>query len=301
LSSYINLFKTNNPVPEIGLAKNFVSFISYGIYLAIPFAFAIIPFKKKGRSWVSPVTDKCLRGIIPVILFWIVPPLLFFLFFHYAKGYFLVCAGGLFAFVGIIIMKRSARPVANLCLIIIVQILIFLFMPFRQPGVQVNIIPAKRSISVFNIWMERFLSSYSMSASHIRSINSEKEDFDNKLEFILSFQTNQKKSVILIDPSCRLNARILQARYPCLAFSRLNVKDKYKYELLYGINERSQTGWNDILSRSVVITNSSFFNSSLSQFSEKAFSFNDFTAYSVRPGMESTVSGIYSNLFSGKR
>ncbi|MFQ5585067.1 MAG: hypothetical protein ACE5GL_11580, partial [Calditrichia bacterium] len=93
LNQYLSLYSTNYPVEKISLLQNWYRFSSYFLFLIIPclvlFVYKIIQkYYRKNSRWQQglPGIQNIPGEFTSLMFWWLIPPLLFFVFFHYSKG-----------------------------------------------------------------------------------------------------------------------------------------------------------------------------------------------------------------------
>ena len=113
-----------------------------------------------------------------MLAFWVIPPLLFFIFFHYSKGYYAVIAGAVFVFIMLLIKHKLIKDKV-LVITIFIEILIFLFIPYKVQVPEIDFNPKSRKLSSAEVFLNRMQSNFVMGISAIKEKNRLYASFDS--------------------------------------------------------------------------------------------------------------------------
>ncbi len=295
--TYFGLYKTLYPVEPINLLQNIYRLSSYCVFIFLPFAIAspiiirrmmevmrnyhfsfrkiLVSVKRFLRIIAFTVNEGLPKSALThstnflpietlhrVLFWWILPSIAFFLLFHYSKGYFMICAAGVLGSL-ILFIKPVKRAKAMLPASIVLQVLVYVLLPYRLPDVQVYQSPHVRKIGLVRVWLERTQSHYLMAQSHNRAV----EHFWEIADGVVSRFREQISRVgdegepprfILADPTFPLKSRLLQARYPDIAFAAINLYDDDAYIVYKGLTIREMKGLKDLFSRAIIISRRDF-------------------------------------------
>lgn len=210
ISNYFELFSKNNPVEKISFAQNIFRLSSIAFYLLLPFVTLLfIKWRNLQIEWVK----------FQKLLFLIVPAVLFFILFHYSKGYALVIITPLVLLFGILIKKKLNNAIQ---IAVVLEIAIFLFLPSKITSLDSKIKPERREGSIAKIWIDRTLSDYSLTSSQIVKRDAE-------LHNLINFVEATKKSKIILGPLLSHMGRALQIYYPNKNIFAVNFRDGNKF------------------------------------------------------------------------
>lgn len=253
LSEYINLYKINSPLPNISLAQNIFQFSSYCFFVFTP-VILILLFLKPKKKFLSGLTDSD-KNVIFILLLWLVPSLITFIFFTYHKGYFLISIIPLFSFIGLLLEKGMLKYYGVL-FVFIIEILFFTLMPYKELTVQSMIKPDLRTQNLFETWADRTFSSYLMTYSRIKY----QDDLIEELSVIVE---KNKSKIIFLDPTIYLSARGMQLKYPGITFITMDYYKPNSYFEYSGLNITSREGIDNVLVNSLLITRRDCYNNYL--------------------------------------
>ena len=220
LSEYINLYKTNSPLPNISFAQNIFQFSSYCFFIFAPLILIFI-FLKPKKKLLSELTEFD-KNVLFILLLWLVPSIITFILFTYHKGYFLISIIPLYAFIGLLLEKRLLKYYGIL-IVLVMEILFFTLIPNKELPVQSIIKPDLRTKNLLETWTDRTFSSYLMAYSRINNQ-------DDLIEELSSIVAKNKFKIIFLDPTIYLSARGMQFKYPDVRFITL---DFYKPNSYY--------------------------------------------------------------------
>lgn len=212
VGEYIELYSTKSPTAHFGVLANMVNYFSYMLVWGIPF----IPLK---MSWLIKKKDEGTKiGMtMGALLLGIAIPILFFLLYHYAKGYILLV-------LPLALALFIAEGVSNRALIssIVLSIAIFFFTPFIEPSYETNMSRETRSLSKWEVFLERTLSINNTTASLITGKSELWEDYDKMIAELPKL--NEKR--LWIDRSNFFNIGEYAYRYPDLNFYKIELRSE---------------------------------------------------------------------------
>jgi hypothetical protein len=311
IAQYIELMKSRNNLRQsifsIGLSgfvKNMVVIASYGFYVIIP---AIVSFiiiliyklskKKKGSSISDNTQSFATYSHFSItfieLCFWLIPPILFYLIIHNAKGYLLLIFPIIIIVPAFFLFKKFFSQ-KELLIIIVVQIAFFFLYPSTYPHYELNANYNYRKLSKVQISLIRLTSVYSMSYSHLNQLKTYYSEID---EIIKKTKFN-KNLYLLIDPTVVPTHRILQVIYPDITFVMIYQQYYDKYSIYQGISYTDYYGIENVLYSSAIITSNSFYNKFLKDFSDKSYSTEHFTAFIPSTDKVKTIAEFYRNYFN---
>jgi hypothetical protein len=246
IESYLYLIKTQNPIPDLGFAKNFIQMLIYLFWLVLPFLF-VIPFIKRVKS-----ISKEGRTLICYFILIFIPSLLIFSFVHYTRGYWLIAISSAFLLLGLIISeKKSAR--IGILIVSIFQLSYFLFFPYKILSLEQFYSPKARSESQLSTLASRLMSQNSLSLNHIKALDNFQYDIKTGLETLSGKGLDIKHLYILLDPTIPVNERALQASYPEFTFAKLNLKKKDAYFIYKDKSQIPMINRESLLNNSIII------------------------------------------------
>jgi energy-coupling factor transporter transmembrane protein EcfT len=117
-----------------------------------------------------------------LFLLWPLPITVFFLLFVYSKGYFLICISGILL-IPVFLLKYKLIKRYVIVLIIIFQTAFFLFMPYSDADLYVNMAPDKRKKGKIEAWMGRLSNVFMLSQDAIRKREKHGDEISNVLMF----------------------------------------------------------------------------------------------------------------------
>ncbi len=327
--TYLNFYKTLYPVEPLNLLQNIYRLSSYSVFIFLPFVIPapillrrilrmghfsipelLATMKRFSEDVVFSVAEEPLQfshsgTALPLptlkrlLFWWIFPPILFFLLFHYSKGYFTICAAGVLGTLPLL-LRGSKRIRELLFAMIILQTLVFVLFPYRLPDVRVYQSLRVRDISLGKVWLERTQSHYLMAQSQNRAV----ENFWGAADRVVNLfreQAGQDSTAyrfILTDPTFPLKSRLLQARYPDIAFASINLYEDDGYILCRGLTIKEMKGLRELFSRSLFVSRREFVQQYLPDFSLENLRYDgDWAIFSFSPGDTDRAVKRYLTLF----
>ncbi len=305
LKAYLSLYSTHYPVEKISLLQNWYRFSSFFVFLLPPYLIIVVDFvfnvlRHKGTSVSKPRTGVPIpKSFVQIMLWWFIPPFLFFLFFHYSRGFFLLCAPAFFSLAILFFHKKPLQSEIFMTAIV-AQILMFVFMPYSLPKLQTLISPQSRQMNIARVWWYRTASVYLMAQSYIRALEEKASDIEMALKSTKSLikESEPQNTFIFLDPTFPLSIRSMQVKYPHLHFARFSFHKKDQYEIYSGLIEKSQTGLKDMICRAVIVSRSDFVRRYLEEIQIEVHHSNYFTAFTVPEEACETLANTYDVLFS---
>ena len=320
---YLNLYTSHNPMEPLSLLQNIYRFSSYGVFLLLPFLvimpvvikrclpangsperFSVRKFFARCPVPEDPPArkgqDQSEYPLLPLLFWWVMPALIFFLLFHYSKGYFMLCAAG---FLGAFIFVSGVNKTGVRLLVgaIVLQTLVFVFVPYKLPDIRVYMSPSIRDIGIGKVWWERTRSHYLMAQSHIRAV----EHFWNAAgAAVESFKKNSLARVgtspkfLFIDPTFPLKSRVLQARYPEVTFVSMDYYKEDHYYQYYNLDITEQKGLARVMASSLFLSRSDFVEKYLSGYNlQNKVKIGEFTLYTITEVEAVQAAHLYTSLF----
>jgi hypothetical protein len=288
LSEYINLFRTNSPLPNISFAQNIFQFSSYCFFIFTPLI-GILIFLKPKKKLLSELTDSD-KNVLFILLLWLVPSIITFIFFTYHKGYFLISIIPLYAFIGLLLEKRLLKYYGIL-IVLIMEILFFTLVPYKELQVQSIIKPVLRTQNLLETWTDRTFSSYLMAYSRIKYQ-------DDLIEELSSIVEKNKSKIIFLDPTIYLSARGIQFKYPGVTFITMDFYKPNSYYEYKGLDISAKTGLDNVLVNSLLITRRDFYNYYLKGITRNVNDEANYMSVLIEENYKDAVINRYQNLFT---
>ena len=291
IKEYFELYQTNSPMPSISFFQNIYQFSSYCFYVFVPIGFIILsmPLRKKSLNSFLSREDKDLMLLLAL---WFIPSLLVFTFFHYNKGYFLISIIPLYTVVGFLLKKNIIKK--WICwVIIILQILFFIFIPYRESSIESLLSPEKRKQNLFETWKDRTFSSYLMASSKIKY----QDEMISKISAIIKENDFKTNSNILLDPTISLFARGIQFQFPTETFITLDLHSHDCYFEYNRLNMDSRKGLDKIPNGTKVVARLDFYNNYLRSIAANIVKRDNLVMIEINPQNHAKILYIYEKLF----
>jgi hypothetical protein len=297
LKEYISLYRTHNPVQDITLLQNWYRMSSFTVFMLIPFIipviFWIIEKSKLAKLKSSQISNiRMPMDFVRMSLWWLLPPSLFFILFHYSKGYYLLNAIPIFGLI-IFLVRRSRFKYWLLGSSIVLQILVFIAAPYSLPNVQTCISRQNRQFNLAEVWWARTKSVFLMASSQIRALDEIADEFE-----IASSQFEGKGRFIFLDPTFPISPRAMQAKYPQLKFTAFSYSQEDRYQLYTGLITRNETGLKTMIGKAIIASRTDFVNQYLQDVSLKMYHSPALTFYTIKPQNLEITAIRYDSLFS---
>lgn len=297
LTNYITLYQTHNPVQNISLLQNWYRMFSFTIFMVIPFiipvGFWILKLLRSGnRQTKSEASMGLPADFIRVLLWWLVPPLLFFVFFHYSKGYYLLNAIPMFGLI-ILVVHNSRYKFWLLGSSIVLQLLIFTAVPYSLPDIQTYISRQHRTMNLADVWWTRTKSVFLMASSQIQALDQIANEFETA-----SKEFDLEHEFIFLDPTFPISARAMQAKYPQMKFAGFDYFEKDRYQMYAGLNTESKTGFESMLRKAIIASQNEFVIQHLVDIRIDIYHSDAMTYYTVPAEESEKLANRYEQLFS---
>lgn len=294
---YISLYRTNNPVQEISLLQNWYRMSSFTVFMLIPFIIPVGSWILEKISSGKPKSNRVSNLSLPLdfiwmSLWWLIPPLLFFIVFHYSKGYYLLNAIPIFGLI-ILFVHRSRFKYWLLGASIVLQILIFTAIPYSLPDIQTYISHQSRELNLAEVWWERTKSVFLMASSQIRALDEIAEDFETA-----SREFQGKGKFIFLDPTFPISARAMQAKYPQLKFTAFDYLTENHFQLYTALIKKNEAGFSAMLGNAVIVSRTDLVNQYLEDVSLKMYRSPFLTFFAIKPEDLEITAIRYGSLFS---
>ncbi|TSA30740.1 MAG: hypothetical protein D4R68_00175, partial [Ignavibacteriales bacterium] len=228
--------------------------------------------------------------VILILLLWLAPSLITFIFFAYHKGYFLISIIPLYAFIGILLEKRLLKYYAIL-LVLVIEILFFILIPYKELTIQSIIKSDLRAKNLFETWTDRTFSSYLMTYSRIKYE-------DNLIEELSSIVEKNKSKIIFLDPTIYLSARGMQLKYPGVTFITMDFYKTNSYYEYKGPDISAKMGLDNILVNSLLITRRDFSDNYLSGITKDVKDKTKCIPLLIEEKFKDSIISKYQNLFT---
>ncbi len=270
IENYLKLYSANSPLPRISIFQNFYQMSSYLVFVIVPYAAAAVEilFQWKSLKRIHLQID---YKMLKLILIWLIPPLLFFIFIVYSKGYFLLIIVPFYIILGIFLKDGLISP-APLIISVFINVLIFFYFPYNTPSIESMLNPMIRTIKNYEVWYERTTSSYLMAKSRIEYNDVSMEE----ISFLINQYSGSKGrgdiSYFFLDPTSSYFARGLQYEFPKLKLITMNQLSMGKYVLYENLDITEKRGLQDVLKNCVIISRSDFYSEYLFKYSGSSFS-----------------------------
>ncbi len=303
--AYFKLFSTHNPIQKISLVQNFVQFLSF-LFYAIPgliiagivFLYLKLFNRKKSNSDEPQMEYLKLKNYKNILFWWIVPTIIFFVTFHYSKGYVLLCLAGMYGLLPIWFRKSLHRKSIYIT-IIVIQLVVFIFIPYKLPDIETYYRPENRSINKAEVWLNRMHSHFLMTKSNLDALKKEAIVIENAVTYLRNKMENTewKKKYFFIDPTSLVSARALQAKYSDISFTTLLPFDTMLYHIHEDIKISEKTNVRVMLENALIISRTDFVNKYLNDFRIRKEIFDEWSVFSVEHREIDRLYDLYKSLF----
>jgi hypothetical protein len=305
IKSYLDLYRTHDPVEPIGFLQNIFRMSSY-----MAFTLPLIIFSTGAFLWEKlHVKSQQIQGSTAsakfnkrIILWWLVPPMLFFTFVHYSKGYILLCITSLFILIIFLIKNLMIRE-RVVIITVAFQIIVFLFVPYGSHPVETYFSKEQRTSNIFRLWVERTGSQYLMARSKIL----EMQDCMDVVEEAISLLEHEsqylepRKLYLCVDPATIIAVRALQAKYEKIQFTKILLRENDQYGYHFGFDQEARGDIATMLGKALIITPVRLTVNYLSHIHISRRNETDhWTYYTVTGENAQVLADRYSELFSRK-
>ncbi len=300
LLAYLRLYHTQNPVDPIGFRQNIFRLSSFLMYAGVPLFAAGVSGALKGRfnSRLRNFRANLTKSPNPLLLFWFLPSLLFFVFVHYSKGYFLICLAALFVFVlrGWASNRNGKRW---LLAVILFQCGLFLFLPYLRPNPQIYLTPGRRTMNLAQLWWARTMSVQEMSRRRLKTLEDDSRVLRMALLQIRSKAKNNGDAIrpVFVDPTSPLSVRALQAGNPRQDWASMSLSEPDIYGWYHGLNQFRREGLADLLKHALILSRGDFVRKYLTDFDLRFYSVDELVLFSCNPEQAERLARRYRELF----
>jgi hypothetical protein len=305
ISSYFKMFLTHNPIQQISFFQNLVQFfiyLSYPIFgIIIGLVFMVIQrlfFKARFESKKKLECISSLNQLKKILFFWIIPPILFYIFFHYSKGYILLCTAAITPIISLLFLDEKNK-IKMYILIIFMHSIFFLNANYELPNVQTYFNRTERNIDLVDVLYERLGSNYLLSKSSINNmqvefqiINQIIEDYKNDNTGIYSFN-----KYVFIDPTITISPRALQYQYPDILFAKISPRMNSAYGILQGIDIERKHDLKEAFSNSIVLSRIDFVDNYLGIISKEQQNYNSWAIFIPNEKDTELLAKLYTRYF----
>ncbi len=303
LKEYIDLYGKHGRIAAIvGVRKfitNQISLVSLSYTVFLPIIYPIFKWfytrnrKRPQDSDFKMINDK---PLLKICLWWVVPILIFFIFYHYNKGYLLIILPGILLLMAYII-RRTNISVMYIYLIIALQIAMFLFFPYAKASDEVLLSSEQRSMGKFDVWLERLQGPYSMSYGSIRETNEGLKRVRSGISFCDGLTNDGKYTGYFVSSTAQVIPTTLHVLYP-----QINIYYHYrgsgdKFSRFFSMVSTKKQGLADMIEHAVVITSGSFFEKYLSGLCKPIYRNGDIAFSVIIKGQQENFSKLYIELF----
>jgi hypothetical protein len=284
ICEYLELMHTNNPVPPTDILRNTLQMLTMSIWFIVPLVLIQI------MNIIKKEKNEFQQGLKPIILFWLIPAIITFMFVHYTRGYWLIAIGAL----SIVFATVSKMRYVKLFLIIwiVIQSGYFLFMPYILDSAEIFYTPKARTVSRSKVFIARFLSQNALTLGHIRE---QDKMVKSIIEYIKRDRDNYK--YILIAPSVPVYTRILQAVCPEHRFAELNRIEQDTWFLYSDLKQTKLTGRLELINNALIIGLKPLTELLGSDLINKKHQVGNLVFYTVCEDKSAELSAIYNKYF----
>ncbi len=304
LGEYISLYRTHNPMQGkaalLGIRQfliNQISIVSFCYTIILSLIYPILKlFISSKRLTNNDLINSKDKILLKICFWWIVPIIIFFIFYHYNKGYILIIIPGILLLLAYLI-KRTNISGLYITSITVIQILYFIFFPYVKTSDEVCFSPDKRSISKYDVWLERLQGPYSMSYGRIKESNKRLKTIKSGISFCNKKLSEYTYNGYFISATAGVVPNVLNLFYPRarIYFIQRGHQDKY-YEC-FGININERHGFANMIKYDVIITSGSFYEKYLSNFCKPIYKNGDIIFSVIVNGQQEKISKLYLELF----
>ena len=291
IKEYFELYRINSPLPRISIFQNIYQFSSYCFYVFVPIVFILlfIPLRKKSLNIFFDREDKDLMLLLAL---WFIPSLIVFTLFHYNKGYFLISIIPLYTIAGLLLKKKIIKE--WICWIIIaLQILFFILIPYSESSIESMLSPEKRRQNLLETWRDRTFSTYLMAYSRIKY----QDEMITGISTIIKENNFGNNSNILLDPTVSHFARGLQFQFPTVTFITLDLHSHDYYYKYNNLDIDLRKGLDKILNGTKVVTRLEFYNNYLHYISAIIVKRDNVAMIEINSQNHDKILSIYEELF----
>lgn len=225
IKEYIDLYTINNPMEQISIFQNIYRLSSLILYFIIPPLLFLLLTKS---NMINSFFRKAFKDSdILKILVITIPPILFFVFSHYSKGYILLIATPLFALLGI--LTKNIKNNKIIYVFTIIEILLFIFLPTLNTALETKVKPEYRKYSYLDTWINRTFSEYHLGFQNILRR-------DNQIASFNTFIKDRDEEKYFLSPMFSGIGRALQIEHPNIQFNSIDIHSSKKFILFNNID-----------------------------------------------------------------
>lgn len=255
VTEYFRAPFVDSPFVKLGVAKNLVSFLSYVLPVS---AVCVIIAAASIFAYIGkkPRFDSFEKKIFRIAALWILPAIVFFVFVHYNKGYFLICYPAVFLAIAAC-ARRGLIGKGIISALVVFSAAVFLFRPYVKPKTQIYFSSDERGISKLESAWERLNSFYSLGLKKIESQSRFYQSFDESLRILKS--RGETSDGVLFEPSCGMKPRRLQPGRGDIVLYEIDRQNFNGFNVYRGLDYRSEIGLDSILRSVVIVSSREFF------------------------------------------
>jgi hypothetical protein len=320
ISQYIQMYKSNNPIPiKQTIDKNFANASSYGLYILIPFLIVFVPVLKnwKKNNNKLRIIIKNEYELLLLVIFWVIPSVVFFNLVHYSKGYYYICIVGMNL---LLIIFYNKKLIGNKLMLIIsiLQISAFIFLPYKQPSTDIIFNSKARTTNKLQTWLARMQSPYSLGQNQLRELDRyyfqireglnyfEKNESHSKFgklgkseDGLNYFEKNDtiSKMTFFTDPTLPITARVLEPVYPHISFTFMNKDDFNSYFLFRGLYSVALEDFEEMMARSIIIGSPEFAHKFIKEYIDILLEYENICFYKVKDNRSKELKNKFDYYF----
>ncbi len=208
VGEYFALYSKDNPMRTLTIWNTLFEFIQFTLFLFVPFTLLLV-FSPSKKNLLTNLVNCPVKNIFDwqSLSLWILPALLFFMFYHYSKGYILLLLPPLLIIAGCLFNEVLNNNKLYFG-VVALEIIIFLFTPFKEPSVNIYFNSENKGLSKIEIFNERIFSDNLMSYSHIKEKTNRVEEINKIVKIAMLRFPNVHR--LFFDPTVESFARIAQ-------------------------------------------------------------------------------------------
>ncbi len=256
LSAYMDLYRTNTPLPRTSFTKNLIRAGSHHV-LFVLVLFPFIAYFFVRRSSGQPLVSERKRAFILLSLLWLVPAFLSFWLFLYNKGYGLLYMAPLLGLPLWLNWKSQAALLKVTGVAIVVSLCLF-FRPIAGPSPEFLFSPDYGAISLRDVYIDRMNLQFALGYFSVDYFADGYREVHEEIEQRKA--SGIKVTSMFVDPSSNLVGRTMYFQHPEIIFSDLMVEAKLVTHSLWDWKSHVTPRTDSLLASSIVISEKQFFN-----------------------------------------
>ena len=217
-------------------------------------------------------------NLFKLILFWVVFPIFFFIFYLCAKGYLMLIAAGILLLL-IPFLNNKIISKTFLLIIVTLQTCFYLLFPFTEINPEMGFPSRNRNVSKAVIQINRMGSTMLMANSHIKALEAYNSQIDKGINLLNSKMAVRK--FVTLDLSCQVILRAMQPRYPDLFLAEMNYQNADLYLFAHGKELTIEKGLKNLVQKSIMVGSCRFVNNYLGIDIIRLYEFEDIIFYIV--------------------